>query len=51
MRSDTVCYHTGLYPIEFNIISICNLFCGDPLDDDDPYGSLTNGYYDYDHDE
>ena len=26
------------------------LFCGDPLDDDDPYGSLTNGDYDYDHD-
>ena len=27
------------------------VFCGDPLDDDDPYGSLTNGDYDYDHDE
>ena len=31
-------------------ILIFNVFCGDPLDDDDPCGSLTNGDYDYDHD-
>ena len=26
------------------------LFCGDPVDEDDPYGSLTNGYYNDDYD-
>ena len=26
------------------------MFCEDPLDDDDPYGSLTNRDYNYDYD-
>ena len=26
------------------------VFCGDPVDEDDPYGSLTNGYYNDDYD-
>ena len=26
------------------------VFCKDPLNDDDPYGSLTNGDYNYDYD-
>ena len=32
------------------VLGLNTVFCGDPLDDDDPYGSLTNGDYDYDHD-